>query len=255
MTFGTAALLVLAGLGAGLIGNVAGLASLVSYPALLVAGLGPVAANVTNTVALVGSGIGGIHGSRPELMGQRARVRGLAVPAVGGGAAGGVLLLITPAGGFEKVVPWLIALGSVAVLLRPRPSPVRLAGGADLGPDARDRWLWWGVLLISVYGGYFGAAAGVLLVALLLLLTGESVARSSAARTILLFLANGVAALYFAIFGPVDWLAALWMGSGVVAGSRLGPMILRRAPERPIRILIAVAGMGLAIRLGLEAYL
>src|SRR5690348_31323 len=69
------ALLALAGLGAGLTGSIAGLASLVSYPALLATGLGPVSANVTNTVALVFSGIGSISGSRPELLGQGARVR------------------------------------------------------------------------------------------------------------------------------------------------------------------------------------
>ena len=82
MNAATLAWLGLAGAGAGLVGTVAGLASLVSYPALLAAGLGPVAANVTNCVALVGNGLGGLHGSRPELAGQRARVRRLVPPAV-----------------------------------------------------------------------------------------------------------------------------------------------------------------------------
>ena len=43
------ALLLVAGFGAGLIGYVTGLASVVSYPALLAVGLSPIAANVTNT--------------------------------------------------------------------------------------------------------------------------------------------------------------------------------------------------------------
>src|SRR5689334_135235 len=96
MTATTLGLLFLAGVGGGLVGTVAGLASLVSYPALLAAGLGPVAANVTNSVALLGTSAGGVLGGRPELAGQRERLRRLLLPAVLGGTAGGALLLLTP---------------------------------------------------------------------------------------------------------------------------------------------------------------
>ncbi|MGI5290552.1 hypothetical protein ACQEVF_45515 [Nonomuraea polychroma] len=46
-------LLLAAGFGAGLCGSVAGLASLVSCPALLATGMAPVVANATNTTALL----------------------------------------------------------------------------------------------------------------------------------------------------------------------------------------------------------
>ncbi len=49
----TFAFLIIAGFAAGLLASVAGLASLVSYPALLAVGLPPVIANVTNTTALI----------------------------------------------------------------------------------------------------------------------------------------------------------------------------------------------------------
>jgi hypothetical protein len=83
--------LVCAGVGGGLAGSIAGLASLVSYPALLAAGLDPVEANVTNTVALVFSTAGSMLGSRVELQGQGAAVVRLGVAAVAGGAAGAAL--------------------------------------------------------------------------------------------------------------------------------------------------------------------
>ena len=79
MSVGRAIALILAGLGGGLSGSIAGLASLISYPALLAVGLPPVTANVTNTVALVFSSTGSVLGSRPELAGQRIRVRQLAI--------------------------------------------------------------------------------------------------------------------------------------------------------------------------------
>ena len=78
---------------------------------LVLAGLG----------ALVFSSGGSVMGSGPELGGQGTRLRRLGVVAVLGGVFGGVLLLITPAGVFTRIVPWLIALGSLAILVRRAP--------------------------------------------------------------------------------------------------------------------------------------
>src|SRR5215813_12701787 len=108
--------MVVAGFGGGLVGSVAGLASLVSYPALLAVGLSPVSANVSNTVALVFGGVGSVSGSIPELRGQRSRARRLGAVAVAGGLTGGLLLLATPSDAFARIVPWLIGLASLGIL-------------------------------------------------------------------------------------------------------------------------------------------
>ena len=113
--------LVAAGTLAGLVSTVASVASLVSYPVLLAIGLPPLAANVTNTVALLFTGVGAAAGSRPELTGQRARLRRLGPACVAGGAVGAAVLLLTPASWFGYAAPVLIAAGSV-ILLIPRPA-------------------------------------------------------------------------------------------------------------------------------------
>ncbi len=239
--------LVAAGVAAGITGSVAGLASLVSYPVLLALGLPPVAANVANTVALVFGGIGSVSGSRVELAGQARSIRPLALATVGGGIMGGLLLMIAPAASFEYVVPWLIAGASGAILLPRRPrraAPGRFDQPVLLAVTA----------IIGVYGGYFGAASGVLLVSLLLATTDESLARISAARNLLLALANAFASLVFVFVGSVRWLVALPLGLGFLIGGRLGPIIVRKAPPARLRMLIAMAGIGLAIDLGWHAY-
>jgi uncharacterized membrane protein YfcA len=108
--------------------------------------------------------------------------------------------------------------------------------------------------VVGVYGGYFGAGAGVMLLALLLFVTGDSMPRSNAVKNVVLGLANGVAAIAFVVFGPVHWAAVLPLGAGLYLGGRLGPVIVRRAPARPLRIIIAVLGLGLAVKLGIDAY-
>lgn len=241
--------LVLAGFGAGVVGSVAGLASLVSYPALLAVGLSPLSANVSNTVALVFGGIGSVAGSARELEGQWVQVRRLGVIMVTGGACGGLLLLATPAGDFVKIVPWLIAAGSMAILIR-RPDPL-----APTAPGPPAKWvLRCGVFAIALYAGYFGAAAGVLLLALLLVMSTETLVRSNALKNLLTCLANAVAAVAFVAFGPVRWWAVLPLAAGFLVGGALGPAVVRNVPSDALRVAIALAGMGLAVHLGLDAY-
>lgn len=245
-------LLVLAGFGAGLTGSMAGLASLVSYPALLAVGLPAVAANVTNTVALTANAFGAAASSRVELTGQRGRLLRLAPIVLAGGATGAWLLLVTPPGAFEMIVPVLVALASLALLAQPWLRP-------DTRPDPRrSRLASVGIALcvfaVAVYGGYFGAAAGVLLLALIMVGLPVSLLRGNALKNVLLGFTNAVAAIAFALLGPVQWVAAAALGAGVLVGSYVGPAVARRVPTTALRVGIGVAGLGLAVVLALDAY-
>nr|WP_222131933.1 sulfite exporter TauE/SafE family protein [Pseudonocardia sp. C8] len=234
-----------AGVGAGLVGAVAGLASLFSYPALLAVGLPATTANVTNTVCLLFQGAGSVSGSRPELRGAGHQVRRWVGPALLGGAAGAGLLLLTPEGGFERIVPFLVAAASALLLVPPRPGTDRPPGrGVPLG-----------VFGIAVYGGYFGAAAGVLMLALLASLPGTTLLRANALKNVLLWAANAVAAVGFAFLGDVAWVAVPALALGLLLGGRLGPAVARRVPARALRVGIALAGLGLAVHLFVDAWL
>ena len=244
-------LLLAAGLVGGLAGSIAGLASLVSYPALLAVGLGPVAANMTNTVALVFSSLGSTTGSRIELEGQAPRVRELGLAAVLGGGAGATLLLLTPSDTFELIAPWLIGAASLTILMRPRVRPEASAGEEQ---RAAGPGLIGGVFLVAIYGGYFGAAAGVMLLALLLAGTGDTLARSNALKNFVLGIANAVAAVGFLLLGTVNWVAVVPLAVGLFAGGRIGPIVVRRSNAGVLRALIGVAGLALAVKLGVDAY-
>lgn len=239
--------LVLAGIGAGLFGGIAGLASIISYPALLAAGLSPVSANVTNTVALVFSGLGSAVGGRPELRAQRHRVRTLGRAGLAGGLLGAGLLLFTPSTAFAKLVPILIGLSSLAVLApRPKAHPV--------GPTRDRPAVVAGVFAIAVYGGYFGAAAGVILLAVLLATTTETLPQSNAMKNFVLFLANLVAAVIFALASSVHWLLVIPLATGFFVGGLAAPKVVRRLPTGPLRLVIAAAGLAIAIKLAVQAY-
>lgn len=250
---GELALLVLAGVGAGLVGATAGLASLVSYPALLAAGMPPVVANMTNTVAMLGTTAGAAAGARPELKGQWRRLLPLCLITTAGGGCGGLVLLLTPPGAFTVVVPWLIAGASLLLLAGPR-----LRRPADPGENREHRGI--GPVTgaaafgVGVYGGYFGAAAGVLMLALLTTVWTQPLARTNAAKNIATGTANLIAAGVFAFTGRVLWPAALAVCAGSVAGSWLGSVLVRYLPATPLRIVIALGGLVLAVVLAREAF-
>lgn len=239
MSLADAVLLLAAGFGSGLIGYLTGLASLVSYPALLAVGLPPVAANVTNTVALVAVGAGATTNSIREITGEGRRIIPLTVAAVAGGLIGAVLLLAGPAETFEAVVPWFVALAALALLLQPW---LRTLGG-DVD---RPRTYIAAMVVVAVYGGYFGAGAGVAFLALTLLCTSETIWRAQLFKSYFLGVANLVAALWFIAVGTVDWWAAAIMAVGMFVGGWCGPPVSRRIPASVLRIAVAAAGFGLA---------
>ena len=156
------ALLVLAGVGSGLVGYGAGLASVVSYPALLAAGLSPLAANATNTAALTGVALGGVGSARTELAGMRSRIVRFGAAGLVGGAVGAGLLVVLPESVFAAVVPWLVVLGALVLLFRPALRRLHRGRWSE-----HSRLVVVAVGLVAVYGGYFGAGAGTLVVAVL----------------------------------------------------------------------------------------
>jgi uncharacterized protein len=249
MTVWEVLLLVAAGIGGGLAGSIAGLASVSTYPALLLVGLPPVTANIANTVALVFNGVGSVWGSLPELRGQTRVLKQLLPVCVAGGAAGAALLLAIPADGFERVVPILLGLSAIVIALPHRRDvgdrKRSLAGTVVLGVA---------IFAICVYGGFFGAAAGVLMLALFLRTGSQSLAHANATKNVVLGMANAVAAVVFIVLAPVHWAAVVPLAIGCLLGSRLGPVVVRHAPATPMRLLIAVAGVALAVKLGLDAY-
>jgi uncharacterized membrane protein YfcA len=73
-------------------------------------------------------------------------------------------------------------------------------------------------------------------------------------KNVILGVANSVAAVGFIVFASITWSAALPLAIGLFTGGRLGPRVVRRAPQTALRRVIAIAGLALAVHLGIQAY-
>ena len=245
MSLFEAVAILLAWVAAGTINTVVGSGTLITFPTLLAFGIPPVTANVSNTIGLVPGSISGAIGYRRELVGQRSRVLRLSVASLVGGLTGAVLLLVLPDDAFAAIVPVLILLGCVLVVLQPRISAWVAARHDAAGglPHHGAWWVWPGVLLTGVYGGYFGAAQGVLLMAVLGIGVDESLQRLNAVKNVLAAIVNGVAGLVFIAVAEVDWRVVALIAVGSVVGAQVGATVGRRLPGGVLRVVIVVVGV------------
>lgn len=242
--------LVVAGLASGAINAVAGGGSLVLFPALVATGMGPLAANVTNSVSGWPGYVGGALGFREELAGQRARFLPLAVTVATGAAAGCTLLLVTPSDAFDAVVPGLVAAASL--LLAVQPAVARRAGAPTEAGVARRRVRHVTLFLAAVYGGYFGGALGVILLGVLALTVPDTLRRLNALKTGLSIVVSSVGLVAFGLFGPVRWGAVAVGAPAALVGGYLGAGVARRIDDRVLRPVVVVFGLGVAAWLALR---
>ncbi|WP_443069960.1 sulfite exporter TauE/SafE family protein [Subtercola sp. YIM 133946] len=236
------AFLLSAGLVAGVIGTAGGITSLVAYPALLAVGIPPLAANVTNSVALLGSGFGSALRAGPDVTGHSRTIRTWLPPTVVFSLAGAVLLVVTPSDVFDRVVPFLVAAGSVILLLQPAISRWQQRGGTRLSRTTIGA----SGAGVALYNGYFGAGSGILLIALLLLSTEPVLHRANALKNVILVVADILPAVLFAVLGTVVWHSVWPLAIGAVAGGLIGPSVARRVPAAILRWCIAACGFALA---------
>jgi uncharacterized protein len=244
--FGVAFLLV-AGLVAGAVNAIAGGGSLLVFPALLAVGLGPLPANVTNSVAQWPGYLGNVAGARRDLAGQRKRIVATAGVAVAGSAVGCVLLLTLPGAVFDAVVPALVILASLVLALSPWIK--RWIGAPERGAPDRTAVLLPAVFLAAVYGGYFGGALGVILISTLSLCAHDTLVRLNALKGLLSLVVATVTVVIFGLGAPVDWLAVALLAPATLVGGFLGAKIARRLREDVLRWSVVVLGLAVGIYL------
>ncbi|GAB7037290.1 MULTISPECIES: sulfite exporter TauE/SafE family protein [Catenuloplanes] len=241
-----AALLLVAGLAAGVVNAIAGGGSLITFPSMLAIGIPPVSANVSNALSVAPGYASSVVGSRADLAGQRGRVLRVVPTALAGAACGCVLLLSTPRDLFDYVVPFLV-LGATMTLAFQARLRARVGHPREVSPRRGLVMLHTAVFLCALYGGYFNAALGVLLVAGLALVLDETLARVTALKNLLSAVVGVVTVLVYSIFGPVDWAAVAVVAPATVVGGYLGARLARRLPARALRVVIVTFGTAVGL--------
>lgn len=244
-----ASLLVGSGVIGGMMSTLIGGASLVTFPALIAAGLSPVVAASSNLVALApGIFLGALH-DRAQLPPMSRAFWWLVASSLGGAAVGAVLLVMTPDRVFGALVPLLLGFSTILFAYSKTISEALRARAIARGAALKHDWATTSVALlpVSIYGGYFGAGVGVLLLGVLSIGTGGDYRQANVTKNLVTSLNSIVAAAIYIVQDTVSWPATLLMMAGGLVGGWLGSSLAKVAPRELMRIGVVVVGAALTI--------
>ncbi|WP_317202854.1 sulfite exporter TauE/SafE family protein [Janthinobacterium sp.] len=235
-------LIAAAGFIAGVQNALAGGGSFITFPALLLAGLNPLAANITSTIAMFPSQTTSAVAGR-KLVDDVGPLsfRAMFLISLGGGVLGALLLLSTPATFFARIVPWLVLFAtSVFAWGTFRRKPLHAAAAMPLPVLVGVQ------SCIAIYGGYFGGGIGFLMLAALTI-AGMQVRAATATKNMLAMAMNAAATLIFAFSNMISWPAAFALSAGGIAGGVCGAWLIHRLPERIMRGFVVLIGALLTV--------
>jgi uncharacterized membrane protein YfcA len=246
MTVAHAILLFFAALLAGGLNSVAGGGSLISFPALIFAGVPPIPANATSTVALWPGSVASVGGYREKLPREWRMLVPLAAASLLGGFLGAILLLHTAPRTFMHVVPWLFLLATALFVFGKR-----LTGGAGRAVSGEHSVAAIAAttaaqLVIATYGGFFGGGMGILMLATFSMAQLGDIHSMNGIKALLATTINGVAIVTFVVAKAVFWPDALVMIAGAAAGGYGAARIAQRLPTRLVRGFVVVVGVTMA---------
>ena len=227
LSLGEWSLISLAGLVAGFINTIAGGGSLLTLPALMLAGLPPSIANGTNRIGILMQSTAATMSFRKAGaldLGLSAR---LLMPTLLGAVLGAYSASILSDASLEPLI--LIVLIIVALLFALRPAWVAPLHTQASAPRSPSGWAWMGLALTGFYGGFLQAGVGFLLLSVLSGLLRLDLTRANAIKVALVVPYTIVALGIFAWADQVAWGVGLVLGLTSVIGARLG---VRVAVER-----------------------
>lgn len=234
--------LALAGFGAGIVNAIAGGGTFLTFPALVWAGVPPVAANATSAVAVFPGYLGGTLGYASELRSlSRRQVLRLTALTLAGGLAGSLLLLVSSNRAFSIIVPFLLLFATLAFLFGDRIKTWAERKSGGFRPESPL-----GLFLVSLYGGYFNGGLGIVLLALFALWGWRDIHLMNGVKNGLSFALSIISVITFAVAGLVVWPMAGVMMAGAIIGGYCGAYVARAIPTWLVRTIVATIGFGMS---------
>jgi uncharacterized protein len=228
---------------AGVLNTIAGGGSFLSLPALFAnataTGVGAVSVQATNTVALWPGQLSSLVPFRRQLLGHGWKLLPLALASGAGAELGALLLLRTKNQVFREFLPWLLLFAAFMFVLS-----FPLGRWLQYRSNGRrnNSLLIIGMLVVSIYVGYFAAGGGFLVMALLGICGVHDIHEMNALKILTAAVSIGIPAITFIVAQRVEWRFCLEMAVLAALGGYFAAHYSRRVNQRAMRW--TVAGIG-----------
>lgn len=231
-------LLSAAAFGAGMLNAAAGGGSFLTLPALISLGLPPPVANATGTLALLPGYFSSAWALRHSLQFlSRSQLVTVCLLGMTGGVCGASLLLVTPARVFRDAVPWLLLLATLVFVFAPAlVRKNRAAAPHNIGQSI-------GILMVSVYGGYFNGGIGIMLLALLSLAGAHSLNTMNGLKNLVSGMITIVSVGIYIAGGLIAWPQAGIMFVTATLGGYTGGRLASRMSPKYLRMTVIAIGL------------
>ena len=236
-----AALVVGAGLVAGIVNAMAGGGSLLTVALLNVfVGLPGLVANGTNRVGVLVQNASSVASYRKEGIRGFRRAVPVMVPVIAGSLLGSLLVSSVTDETFERIFGILM----VPLLFVSLRSPKNVGSQINWHP-VTTAVIFFG---IGLYGGAFQAGVGLLIV-VALSRSGLDLVNANAVKVVVILVLTTIAVPVFIVRGQVDWGFAVVLAFGFAAGGWIGARVAVRGGEKIIKPVLIGAVVALAGRM------
>ncbi|MFA6036960.1 MAG: sulfite exporter TauE/SafE family protein [Legionellales bacterium] len=226
-------LLFIAGVIGGALNAVVGGGAFIAFPALIFLGVPPIQANATMTVSLWPGTLASLWAQRRELL-SHTQMLPLFIPlSLLGGGIGAFTLITLSNSHFALVVPYMLLLATLVFTFQRQ----------LIDWSTRQHWhisIWIPLLVIAIYGGFFGAGMGIMFLAFLGIIGMKNMHEANALRNCSTACINSIASFIFIISDKVVWTNMLMMCAGAIVGGYFCAHYARKLSSELLRIAVMI---------------
>lgn len=251
-----AVILFIAGVLGGTLNSIAGGGSFITFPALLFAGVPPIAANATNTFSSCAGYLSGAYAFRKDIKKDKNSLKKIIILSLIGGLIGALLLLNTPESVFSKAIPWLLLFATLLFIFGRKLNEllVKIGGKHKHANLIGTILLSLLLLLICIYGGFFNAGLGIVSLSYLVLARYQDINVMNGIKLLISSVVSIIAIVIFIANGTIDWSAGFFVMLGTLSGGYFAAKLSRTVSQEHIRIFVSFASLCITLYFFYDTY-
>jgi uncharacterized membrane protein YfcA len=249
-------ILFFAGLLGGILNSIAGGGSFITFPALLFAGVPPIAANATNTFASCAGYLSGAYAFRKDIATDKNSLKKIIIPSLFGGLLGALLLLNTPETVFKEAIPWLLLFATLLFIFGSKLNKllVKVGGKHKHANVIGSILLALLLLIICIYGGFFNAGLGIVSLSYLVLARYQDINLMNGIKLLISSIVSLIAIVIFIANGTIYWFSGFFVLLGTLSGGYFAAKLSRTLSQAHIRMFVTVASLFITVYFFYDTY-
>ncbi len=247
-------IVILAGIVAGIINAVAGGGTFIAFPTLMATGAPALIANATCTVGVMPGVLASTIGYKNQLAAYKRYLPALCIIGAIGGAMGGYILMHTSNDDFQIMVPWLLLVATITFAFGKNITDFLGRFGSGTPTKLTYAVVTIFMILVSIYGGFFGAGVGIMLLAMFQVMRLDNIHEMNALKVLVSIAIHGAGAVALLFSDLIHWPFAALLAIGTIIGGYSTSKLVQGIPQSIVRGFVLFIAVSTTIYYFYEQY-